>query len=267
MHMNGGPLIRARLGQVTAELWPRAPYEARDGGGTGVIGFAFEAQAGEDAFATDRIKPFRRGANTLAWIPPGCPVFSASREGGEYLLLRGFTAGDIGHPDAARRPVNDAVDPAALAAARALRRRLVTGHPDEQAGAAGVDTLRAVLLCRFNNGPGRAAGWLTPGRVAALDCFIERRMAERIEVTGLAAEIGVSVGFLVLAFRAALGTTPHRYLMDRRLARARRELAEGRQSIAAVALECGFADQAHLTRCLQKALGLTPARYRRIHQV
>lgn len=265
--MNGGPLFQARLGQVTAELWPRAPDEARDGGGAGVIGFAFEAQAGEDAFATDRIKPFRRGANTLAWIPPGCPVFSASRLGGEYLLLRGFTAGDIGHPEAAIRPVNDAVDPAALAVARALRRWLAADRPDEQAGVAGVDILRAVLLNRFHNEPAPAAGWLTPGRLEALDRLIERRMAERIEVAGLAAEIGVSVGFLVLAFRAAIGTTPHRYLMDRRLARARRELVKGRKSIAVVALECGFADQSHLTRCLHRTLGLTPAKYRRLHQI
>jgi len=265
--MNGRPPFHARLGQVTAELWPCAAYEARDEGRMGVIGFAFEAQAGEDAFATDRIKPFRRRANTLAWIPPGCPVFSASHTGGEYLLLRGFTAADVGHPEAARRPVNDAIDPAALAAARALRRWLVAGRPDEQAGAAGVDVLRAVLLGHFHNGPAPAAGWLTPARLAALDRLIKRRMAERIEVAGLAAEIDVSVGFLVLAFRAALGTTPHRYLMDHRLARARRELAKGHKPIAVVALECGFADQAHLTRCMHRTLGVTPARYRRLHQV
>lgn len=79
-------------GGLVAELWPRAPYEARDGGGPGVVGFAFEAQEGEDAIASDRVRPFRRGANTLAWIPPGCPAFSTSRTGGEYLVLRGLAA-------------------------------------------------------------------------------------------------------------------------------------------------------------------------------
>ncbi|MGI4795602.1 MAG: hypothetical protein ACRYG8_16315 [Janthinobacterium lividum] len=45
-------------------------------------------------------------------------------------------------------------------------------------------------------------------------------MNERIETA--AAELGSSVGFFVLAFRGALGTTPHHYLMKRRLACPRR---------------------------------------------
>ncbi|MCJ2123546.1 helix-turn-helix transcriptional regulator [Methylobacterium sp. J-077] len=78
----------------------------------------------------------------------------------------------------------------------------------------------------------------------------------------LAAELDLSVGFLVLAFRKALGVTPHRYLMERRLARARTQLASG-QTIAAAAQEYGFADQAHLTRHMRRTLGMTPGAYRR----
>jgi len=75
MHMGTAPLFRVELNGLVAELWPKAPYEARDAGGPGVIGFAFEAQEGEDAIASDRTRLFRRGANTVAWIPPGCPAF------------------------------------------------------------------------------------------------------------------------------------------------------------------------------------------------
>jgi len=72
--MNAVPFAMAGLGGgLVAELWPCAPYDVRDGGGSGVVGFAFEAQEGEDAIASDRVRPFRRGANTLAWIPPGLP--------------------------------------------------------------------------------------------------------------------------------------------------------------------------------------------------
>ena len=78
------PPAQASFGGIDAELWPCGPYKARYAGGPGVIGFAYEAQDGEDAIASDRVRPFRRGANTLAWIPPGCGVFSASRTGGEY---------------------------------------------------------------------------------------------------------------------------------------------------------------------------------------
>ena len=121
------PLARAEVSGVVAELWPCAPYEVRDVGRAGVIGFAYEAQAGEDAVASDRVRAFRRGASTLSWVPPGCDVFSASCTGGEYLVLRGFKVDAVGHPDGAVRAVNDAVDQAALRAAGALRRLLVCG--------------------------------------------------------------------------------------------------------------------------------------------
>lgn len=257
------PSAQAVLGEagLVAELWPRAPYEAceEDGRAPGRIGFAFEAQAGVDAIGgTDRARPFRRGENTLAWLPPGCPVFSASPHGGEYLLLRGFGAEAVGHPDAAARAVNDVVDPAALAAARALRRWLLSGAAiagalQEEAS----DLLRAALLARFAGGLPRTVGWLTPARLAALDRMADRRMAGPLAVADIAAELGLSVGFTVLAFRHALGTTPHRWLMERRLARARIMLATG-AAPAEAATAAGFADQAHLARHARKALGVTP---------
>jgi AraC family transcriptional regulator len=89
-------------------------------------------------------------------------------------------------------------------------------------------------------------------------------MSERLSVTELAAALGLSVGFLTLAFRGALGTTPHRWLLERRLARARAQLAATAKPIAAIAGACGFADQAHLTRHMQATFGVTPGAYRRL---
>jgi AraC-like DNA-binding protein len=71
---------------------------------------------------------------------------------------------------------------------------------------------------------------------------------------------GLSRYDLARQFRAMLGTSPHRYLLMRRLDFARRRLREGR--LADVASDAGFADQAHFTRAFKAAFGLTPARYR-----
>jgi AraC-like DNA-binding protein len=71
---------------------------------------------------------------------------------------------------------------------------------------------------------------------------------------------GLSRYDLARQFRAMLGTSPHRYLLMRRLDLARRRLREGR--LADVACDAGFADQAHFTRTFKAAFGLTPARYR-----
>jgi len=71
---------------------------------------------------------------------------------------------------------------------------------------------------------------------------------------------GLSRYDLARQFRAMVGTSPHRYLLMRRLDFARRRLHEGR--LADVACDAGFADQAHFTRTFKAAFGLTPARYR-----
>ena len=57
------------------------------------------------------------------------------------------------------------------------------------------------------------------------------------------------------------GTSPYRYLLMRRLDFAREQLHQGR-SLTDVAVESGFADQAHFTRAFRSTFGLTPAHYR-----
>jgi AraC-like DNA-binding protein len=66
---------------------------------------------------------------------------------------------------------------------------------------------------------------------------------------------------LARQFRAVLGTSPHRYLLMRRLAFAR-DLIHAARPLVEVACEAGFADQAHFTRVFKSAFGLTPAGYR-----
>jgi AraC-like DNA-binding protein len=61
-------------------------------------------------------------------------------------------------------------------------------------------------------------------------------------------------------FRACFGTSPYRYLLMRRLDRARRRIARG-MPLAEAALASGFADQSHMTRHFKKAYGLTPGRW------
>jgi AraC-like DNA-binding protein len=72
---------------------------------------------------------------------------------------------------------------------------------------------------------------------------------------------GLSRYELARQFRVALGTSPYRYSLMRRLDRGRSELRRGR-ALADVALGSGFADQAHFTRVFKAGVGVSPARYR-----
>ncbi|CAN7508142.1 AraC family transcriptional regulator [Rhizobium sp. LjRoot254] len=61
-------------------------------------------------------------------------------------------------------------------------------------------------------------------------------------------------------FRRQFGTSPHRYLLMRRLASARERISLG-QPLADIAADTGFADQAHFSRHFKKAYGMTPGRW------
>ncbi|WIM09373.1 AraC family transcriptional regulator [Enhydrobacter sp.] len=61
-------------------------------------------------------------------------------------------------------------------------------------------------------------------------------------------------------FRAAYATSPHRFQVGRRLARAQTLIARG-QPLSEVAAATGFADQSHLTRHFSSRFGLTPGRW------
>ena len=73
----------------------------------------------------------------------------------------------------------------------------------------------------------------------------------------------LSVSRLHALFREEQGTTPHAWLLQRRIDLACRWLAGSDRAIAEVALAAGFSEQSALTRAMREAVGITPAAYRR----
>lgn len=72
----------------------------------------------------------------------------------------------------------------------------------------------------------------------------------------------MSRAHLIRAFRREFFITPHAFQTDMRVRHVRRLLRNG-SSPSEAALECGFADQAHMTRHFKARTGVTPAMYRR----
>jgi len=97
--------------------------------------------------------------------------------------------------------------------------------------------------------------------VARARALLDAAIARVVSSSELEAATGLTRHELARQFRAALGTSPYRYSLMRRLDRAAALLRRG-EPLADVALDTGFADQAHLTRMFKAAHGLPPARHR-----
>lgn len=109
----------------------------------------------------------------------------------------------------------------------------------------------------------QAVGDTPPARIAnreaaarALD-YIEARLDESFTLDELERATGHDRWALSRDFRALYGASPYRYLVMRRLDRAREMIVRG-TGLADAAHACGFADQSHFTRLFRKAFGLTP---------
>ncbi len=89
---------------------------------------------------------------------------------------------------------------------------------------------------------------------------IDRAPEMPVSLSELAALSDLSRFQLLRAFTAAVGITPHAYVIQRRARLAKRFLAKG-FSPAHAAAQSGFADQSHMTRAVVRQFGITPRRY------
>lgn len=97
--------------------------------------------------------------------------------------------------------------------------------------------------------------------VSLARAFLDEAFAQAVTSDALERVTGLSRFTLARHFRAYLGTSPHRYVVMRRLDRAR-VLMRGGASLAEAAAASGFADQSHMTRHFARAYGVTPGRWR-----
>ena len=118
----------------------------------------------------------------------------------------------------------------------------------------------------YPEGRGTFRPVLAPWQVRRVIDHIEANLDTSLPLAELASIARLSTSYFSRAFKGASGQTPHAFILSRRIARARREMLEGAQPLAQIALTCGFADQAHLARVFRRSAGLAPAAWRRVNQ-
>ncbi|WP_448625132.1 AraC family transcriptional regulator [Geodermatophilus sp. URMC 64] len=102
--------------------------------------------------------------------------------------------------------------------------------------------------------------------LAAVFDVIERRFAEPISLRDVADAVGLTPGHLTTVVRRRTGRTVQQWLTERRMAEARRLLADPRLTVAAVATRVGYADPGYFIRRFRTAHGVPPAAWRRVEK-
>jgi AraC family transcriptional regulator len=248
------PPRESRIDRVQIRLLSGSPYSVRGASSEHTLGIALERQSGVHAIGSDRRHDFDTWTGTLAYTPPGLEIFSESPRGGEYLVL---TWADDTPSEINARPTLRG-QTTAMNIALSIRRGLLQPCHD----ALEVETLSLQMLAAGLNA---LDGATIPARdqdFGPVLEYIETKLSETITLAELAAQVKLPVLPFLRGFSAALGMTPHAYIVERRLQRARRQLLLENESIAGIAADCGFSHQSHFGKHFRRAFGMTPRDYR-----
>lgn len=148
-----------------------------------------------------------------------------------------------------------------LAAAFQHAHRLTEERKDPLAAEEGMFSVLAQMFARYGSfiiAPPKTED--RTGLRRARD-FLADNFASEVALEDLVRVSGLSRAHLIRAFRKHYFITPHAFQTDMRIRNARRLLRSG-AALSDVAAECGFADQAHLTRHFKARTGVTPAVFR-----
>jgi AraC family transcriptional regulator len=108
---------------------------------------------------------------------------------------------------------------------------------------------------------------LAPWQRVRLTSYVDANLAKRLSTAELAALVRLSTSHFCRAFKASLGCSPHEYVIQCRMVRAKMLMLQTGISLAQIAAECGLADQAHLCRLFRRRVGISPSAWRRGQQL
>ncbi|MDR3640287.1 MAG: AraC family transcriptional regulator [Humidesulfovibrio sp.] len=168
----------------------------------------------------------------------------------------GATGMPPGPPPRFHRPVLD--DPELFAAWRDLHEAFVWGAPVREKQALLMACLRE-LVTRHATPTLPRLDAQNPA-VALARQAIAASPGVWLPLEELAGQVGLSRHHFLRVFKSATGLPPHAYQLQQAIEHAKTLLVEG-VPISQTALDAGFADQSHFSRCFRQFTGATPRQY------
>jgi AraC family transcriptional regulator len=93
--------------------------------------------------------------------------------------------------------------------------------------------------------------------------YIQANFTQDLSILDLATLTGMSESHFSRSFKQSMGIAPYQYLMQQRVERAKELLEKRLIAISTIALDCGFANQTHLTKVFRQMTGMTPKAYQK----
>lgn len=203
--------------------------------------------------------------NSIAIIPRGCSLRLRWSAGPRAVSigLRSLTGTDTLHQSLSVVPVHQMHDAFISQAAGALAKEVIRRGPN---GPLFADSLGLALSARLQRLSGTkiddGTATLGKARLKHIVEFMVANLARNPNVDELAQMAQLSRFHFSRAFKRATGLAPHRYLMQLRVEHVCNAIMNRPadfESLGTLAIQAGFADQAHMTRSVKQLTGRTPA--------
>jgi AraC family transcriptional regulator len=239
-----------------------------------VLLWDIHAVEGESAHRSGKYVRYRKQPNTITTLLPG--PFPAVRNFSQHSAIicalkpdflhrledeldnrpRGLLKSLYGHNDAILRNLT-----------RLLINEAEAGGPNGRLYADSLSTALATRLLFAARSVRQPAGSkISPLPHNSLRRVLERMHADlhaNLNLQALAAETGYSRSHFLRMFRQATGRTPHRYLLELRLEKAKALISGKAMPLVDIAAVCGFSSHGHLTTAFRLRFGSTPSQYLR----
>ena len=158
------------------------------------------------------------------------------------------------------------MDPQIMAVLLAMTTDLNEGSPAGRLYGDALGTALAIhLVHRYavrRHTPATYRGGLPGFRLKRVLDFVGDNLAEELSLQQLADIAGMSPHYFAQLFKQSTGSPPHRYVLSRRIERAKEKLAGSRRgNVTEVGLEVGFQNPSHFAKIFQKFVGTSPSRF------
>jgi AraC-like DNA-binding protein len=227
----------------------------------------------EDTGLSEASRPLAQAV----YVPAGVPMWTSTRSGHRFSHLNlhihkdrllKFLAPSIG-TSAARSVLRRPVEIQDISAVQTLAGLLVdeisspTKHPLYAESLAG--SIFAGLL-DLSEEDEKVTGRLTQAQMNKLTSRVDSLGDYRMSVADMAATVGLSESWFANVFKQTTGKTPLQWQQAKRVDLAKQLLQESHLTVAGIAAQLGFSDQAHFTKVFRQIAGETPAAWRRFQQ-